>query len=176
MIPFAGAGYETLADPTNPLSPYVRNSVNDLVPDGIGYRFFIVEGATPPVVGTDVCPAGYEATWYSFTSSSGTVAFGFSAEIRPLNDTPGEWFSPIFMDDYRAAAGNPVFASPVHLGFCAFSNTSGDFYRSHDVFAEDRRSFGAQVSCEILVNNSGNQYLLDSQTTSVSPVFCSGVR
>jgi hypothetical protein len=173
---FRSVAYEISDEPADPLSPLIEVQIDELEPDGVGYRNYLVSGRTPSSVETDVCPAGYETIWYTFTSSGGPVEIGFHAEIEPLNSTPGRWFSPISMDDYRARAGNPRYSSPVHVGFCAYSNKRGGYRRSHDIFTRNPGSLGHSISCEIAVNNSGRRVRLDYEASTCFIVYCNGDR
>lgn len=164
--PFTDVGYEMLSDPNDIMSPLLEVPIDEIEPDGIGYRYFLLAGETPSIVGEDVCPAGYETVWYTFDSEANQIAFAITAEIEPQGSTPGEWFSPIFMDQYRDRAGDPVFPPPVHIGHCAYSDTRGDYRRSHTILTINRGRVDAQTSCKIEMNNSGNRSVIDQEVVN----------
>ena len=174
FMPFTAVGYEMLSDPNDFMSPLLEVPIDEIEPDGIGYRYFLIAGETPSIVGEDVCPAGYETVWYTFDSETDPIAFAITAEIEPRGSTPGEWFSPIFMDQYRDRAGDPVFPPPVHLGHCAYSDTRGDYRRSHTINTINRGALGARISCKIEMNNSGNHILIDQEANTNSAALCYG--
>jgi hypothetical protein len=165
MERFELVGYEVLSDPRDVLSDLVETSINALEPDGIGFRFYFSQEGTPSVLFQDVCPAGYEATWYTFNSEAKIpISFGFYVEVSPEGADRSEWFSPIYMDAYRSRAGNPTFLPPVHVAFCAYSATRGAYRISHNIFVENEsRTFSTLISCRIMINNSGSQRILDAQ-------------
>ena len=168
-------GYEKLLDPTDEFGDFVELPIEEIEPDGIGYRFYVAQENEPDVLYQDVCPTGYEATWYTFDAEDDIpISIGFSAEIEPASGDKAAWFSPIYMDNYRSRVGNPTFTPPVYVAFCGYSDTRGDYRRSHSIFVENESNdLTVEVGCQILVNNSGSREVLASEKGQAT-TYCFG--
>ena len=167
MEPFPYIAYEKFVHPEI-VDNYdeIEVSVEQIEPDGVGYRYFIAEESTPSILYEDVCPAGYETVWYTFASAAripisimilDEVQFGKDVGL----DDRTRWFSTNFADQYRERAGNPTHYGPVYVAFCAYSDARGDYERFYNT-AVTNESFDIDVTvtCQILVNNSGNREVL----------------
>lgn len=156
---FEGATIEVLSDPSDLLSPLARVNPLNVDATGNGYQMLIAPGYDPVRLYEDVCPAGYEATWYTFGTNGGApVGISFVAEVEERSEGLSSWFSPV-------SQGRNVYDSPTHIAFCSYSNTSGDYRRSHTLTATyEGSSLSGRVSCAIRVNNSGNIAVLDAQS------------
>lgn len=165
MEPFTYPGYEKFANPES-ADEYdfemVEVPVEQVEPDGVGYRFFIAEGAPPPILYEDVCPAGYETVWYTYDSATPIpISVGFSTQIQPAEGDRASYFNVFFGDEYRERAGSPIHYGPVYIAFCTYSDTRGEYSRYYDTsVSNESTDFDVEVSCQILVNNSGNREVL----------------
>lgn len=157
----------------------IEVSVEQIEPDGVGYRYFIAEESSPSILYEDVCPAGYETVWYTFSSAAripisiaifDEVLFGGSVGLGDRT----RWFGTTFADQYRERVGNPTHYGPVYMAFCAYSDTRGEFFRIFST-AVTNESFDIDVtlSCQILVNNSGNREIL-AEDSGVGVWHCFG--
>lgn len=172
MQPLRGVEYETLADPTDVMSERIRVSIDELEPDGVGFRYYIAEGYEPSVLYEDVCPSGYETVWYTYeVLDANPVLIEFSPEVQKEQ---GEVFWPIFYGEQRTASGQESFTDPVYIGSCAYSEKSGVFYENQTAYVENT-GLGPAVTarCQILVNNSGKQTII-SDTEGLYSATCFG--
>jgi hypothetical protein len=173
LTPFLSHRIEKLSDPSDVLSPFSNVSASDVDPDGVGYRYFIVRGRDPDILYEDVCPAGYEATWYSFSATGGDrINIYFESEVEPASGDRAAWFGPVSSE---GVGGQP----PIHIAFCSYSNTRGDFRRSHSIFTTNDGAVNVgsprTVRCMILVNNSGSRTVID-EASGQETAFCGGDR
>jgi hypothetical protein len=140
--------------------------------DKIIFRFHYTEGNTPADLYQDICPNGYSTVWYAFEAEgNGPVSFGFSMEIKPDLESRSTWFLPIFMDEYREAAGNPTFQPPVYFTYC----TDPQYWHSHTVFVDNEHSASSDrnLRCKIvIVDDDGHQQILDENTSNGFTAMC----
>ena len=172
MQPLRGVEYETLADPADVMSERIRVSIDELEPDGVGFRYYIAEGYEPSILYEDVCPSGYETVWYTYeVLDANPVLIEFSPEVQKEE---GEVFWPIFYGEQRTASGQESFTDPVYIGSCAYSEKSGVYYENQTARVENT-GIGPAVNarCQILVNNSGKQTII-SDTDGLYYATCFG--
>ena len=170
MQPLEGVAYEVLSDPFDVMSPMVSASINELEPEGVGYRFFYSEGVAPSILYEDVCPAGFEAVWYTIEASDNEpVNFDFQGEVHSsAGRTEGDFIFSYFPDV------EPMAATPVYIAACTYSDRRELVYRSNDVNASPavvNLSKVISMRCEVSINNSGNRKVLVEQTID-NITFC----
>lgn len=170
MQPLEGVAYEVLSDPMDVTSPMISASINELEPEGVGYRFFYSEGAAPSILYEDVCPSGFEAVWYTIEASDDEpVNFDFQGEVNPsVEGMEGGFFFSYFPDV------EPTAATPVYIAACAYSDKREMAYRSNNLNATPavvNLSKVISMRCEVSITNSGNRKVLAEQTLD-NLTFC----
>lgn len=172
MTPLEGVAYEVLADPSDVMSPRLPASIDELEPEGAGYRFFYAETLPPDSLYTDVCPAGFETVWYTVEASDfGPVNFDFQGEVHPSEGgTEGDFFFSYFPGDEARVA------TPLYVGSCQYSDRRKMVYRSHNLNIRPAvwdLSRVIRLSCNVSVVNTGKRTVLAQQTLD-NITFCYG--
>lgn len=170
MQPLEGVAYEVLSDPMDVMSPMISASINELEPEGVGYRFFYSEGVAPSILYDDVCPSGFEAVWYTIEASDNEpVNFDFQGEVHPSTEgMRGGFFFSYF------PSIEPMAATPVYVATCAYSDRREMAYRSNNLNATPavvNLSKVMSMRCEVSIANSGNHKVLAEQTLD-NLTFC----
>lgn len=100
--------------------------------------------------------------WYTYDSATPIpISVGFSTQIQPAEGDRASYFNVFFGDEYRERAGSPIHYGPVYIAFCTYSDTRGEYSRHYDTsVSNESTDFDVEVSCQILVNNSGNREVL----------------
>lgn len=172
MQPLEGVVYEALADSAEVMSPRLTASIDELEPEGAGYRFFYSETLPPDILHTDVCPAGFETVWYTVEADDfGPVNFDFQGEVHPLEGrTEGDFFFSYFPGD------EAQMVTPLYVGSCQYSDRREMVYRSHNLNARPAivdLSRVIRLGCDVSVINTGRRTVLAQQTLD-NLTFCYG--
>ena len=170
MQPLEDVAYEVLSNPMDVMSPMISASINELEPEGVGYRFFYSEGVAPSILYDDVCPSGFEAVWYTIEASDDEpVNFDFQGEVNPSEEgMEGGFFFSYFPDV------EPMAETPVYIATCAYSDRREMVYRSNNLNATPavvNLSKVISMRCEVSITNSGNRKVLAEQTLD-NLTFC----
>lgn len=176
MTYFPHVAFEALI-PGDPFLNLFEISADEAVGDDIGYRYFIYEGGRPGIALRDVCPAGYETTWFVFESDNDEpIKITLDAEVHDLAAGDDKWFGPVFSDGFRRRVGDPLHQPPVYIAHCSFADTRGEYRRSNKLSAEapvvSAGRSSPTLSCATYVTYLQNRRQLASES-GTSWVFCS---
>ncbi len=175
MQPLEGVNYEIYdADAVSDdgFIPSSAAAVQEVEPEGIGYRFFYTQGYPPEIAYTDVCPSGFETVWYTIEVNPYTpVNFDFQGEVHPIEGVDGEDFGFSYYPGSEAQMDTPLY-----VGSCQYSDRRNMSYRSNNLNAQPAivdlsRVF--ELSCDVSVVNLEKRTVMAEQTLD-NLTFCYG--